>query len=104
VTAEFATAMPAVVLVLAFCLAGGQLATTQLRLQDAASSAARATSRGEHPGAVAWRTAQLMPGASVSSSERGGLVCITVVLPAALPGPAAVVTLKASSCALAEAG
>jgi hypothetical protein len=96
--------MPAVVLVLAFCLAGGQLATTQLRLQDAASSAARAASRGEDAGTVAWRTRQLVPGASVSSGERDGMVCATVTLPAALPGPASVVTLTASACALAETG
>lgn len=96
--------MPAVILVLAFCLAGGQLATVQLRVQDAASSAARAASRGEDPGTVDWRTKQLLPGASVTSSERQGLVCATVTVPAALPGPASVLTLSASSCALAEVG
>jgi len=102
VTAEFATAMPAVVLVLAFCLAAGQLATTQLRVQDAASSAARAASRGESPGVVTWRTKQLLPEASVTRHDRDGLTCVTVVLPAALPGPASAVTLRSSSCALAE--
>ncbi len=101
-TAEFATALPAVVLVLAFCLAGGQLATTQLRVQDAASSAARAASRGEGSEAVAWRTEQLLPGASVTLQNRDGLVCATVSLPAALPGPTSVVTLSASACSLAE--
>ena len=101
-TAEFATAMPAVVLVLAFCLAGGQLATTQLRVQDAASSAARAASRGESAGSVDWRTKKLLPGASVTRQHRDGLLCVTVTLPAALPGPASIVTLTASSCALAE--
>lgn len=101
-TAEFATAMPAVVLVLVFCLAGGQLATTQLRLQDAASSAARSASRGESADAVVWRTKQVMPGASVARHDRDGFVCVTVTLPTALPGPASVVTLSASACALAE--
>jgi hypothetical protein len=94
--------MPAVVLVLAFCLAGAQLATTQLRVQDAASSAARAASRGEGAGAVDWRTKQLLPGVSVTRHDRDGLVCATVTLPATLPGPASVVTLSASACALAE--
>lgn len=103
VTAEFATAMPAVILVLAFCLAGGQFASQQLRVQDAASSAARAASRGESAATVTWQVQQLVPGASVSRSDRGGLVCVTVALPAALPGPASAITLTASSCALAEA-
>ena len=95
--------MPAVILVLTFCLVGGQLATTQLRVQDAASSAARAASRGEGAGAVDWRTTQLLPGASVTTRESDGLVCAVVELPVALPGPASLLTLRASSCALAEA-
>jgi hypothetical protein len=96
--------MPAVILVLAFCLAGGQLASQQLRLQDAASTAARAASRGEPAAGIASRVGQLVPGASVGRSDRDGLVCVTVTLPAALPGPAAGATLRASGCALAEAG
>lgn len=96
--------MPAVMLVLALCLAGGQLATTQLRVQDAASSAARAASRGEGPGAVDWRVRQLLPGASVTNLERDGLVCAAVRLEVALPASVSGVTLKAFSCALAEAG
>lgn len=103
VTAEFATAMPAVILVLAFCLAGGQLANQQLRLQDAASTAARAASRGEPATTVAARVRALVAGASVNRSDRDGLVCVTVALPAALPGLASAVTLAASACALAEA-
>ncbi|MEX1078501.1 MAG: TadE family type IV pilus minor pilin [Homoserinimonas sp.] len=102
VTAEFATAMPAVILVLAFCLAGGQFASQQLRLQDAASIAVRGASRGETHDRTAWQVQQLVPGASVSRGARDGLVCVTVVLPAALPGPASALTLTASSCALAE--
>ncbi|MHA6696125.1 TadE family type IV pilus minor pilin [Homoserinimonas sp. A520] len=102
VTAEFATAMPAVILVLAFCLAGGQLANQQLRLQDAASTAARAASRGEPASTVDARARHLVPRASVNRSDRNGLVCVTVALPAALPGLASAVTLTASACALAE--
>lgn len=95
--------MPAVILVLALCLAGGQLANQQLRLQDAASTAARAASRGEAAGTIDWRVGQLVPGASASRNDRDGLVCVTVALPAALPGPGSAVTLVASACALAEA-
>jgi hypothetical protein len=94
--------MPAVILVLAFCLAGGQLASQQLRLQDAASTAARAASRGESPGSIGSRVRNLVPEASVTRHDRDRLVCVTVTLPAALPGPAAMVTLQATGCALAE--
>jgi hypothetical protein len=96
--------MPAVILVLAFCLAGGQLANQQLRLQDAASTAARAASRGEPASTVETRARQLVPGASVARSDRNGLVCVTVALPGALPGLASAVTLIASACALSETG
>jgi hypothetical protein len=104
VTAEFATAMPAVILVLALCLAGGQLASQQLRLQDAASAAARVASRGEPESTVAARVRQLVPGASVDRRDRNGMVCVTVALPGALPGVASALTLTASSCALSEGG
>ena len=95
--------MPAVVLVFAFCLGGGLYASQQVRAQDAASTSARAASRGEPPSTVAWRVQLLLPGASVNRSDRDGLVCATVTLPATLPGPASALTLTASACALAEA-
>ena len=96
-TAEFAVALPAVVLVLAFCLSGLQLAGQQLRLQDAAALAARSLARGDDPGPV---TDRLAPGATIASSDDGRLVCATltssggVVL---LPG----LVVSASSCAWA---
>lgn len=102
-TAEFVTAMPAVILVLVFCLAGVQLVTGQLRLQDAASGAARAASRGTATAEVGQRVAQLVPGASVRQSVTEGVVCVTVTLPATLgQGLASAVTLRATGCALAE--
>ena len=45
VTAEFAIALPAVILVLACSLSGLQIAGQQLRLQDAAASAASEAQR-----------------------------------------------------------
>jgi hypothetical protein len=103
VTAEFATAMPAVILVLIFSLAGGQLAAQQVRLQDAAASAARSASRGETPAAVQALVQHLVPRASVARSERDGLVCATVTLPGEIGGGfATAIPLAASSCALAE--
>lgn len=46
VTAEFAVALPAVVLLLAFLLAGGAAGITQLRLEEAVRAGARASARG----------------------------------------------------------
>lgn len=93
VTAEFAVALPAVVLVLACCLSGIAVAGQQLRLQDAAALAARTLGRGGDPQAVASR---LVPGAEVSPNAEGDLACVTLTSSAAgLP-----ITLTARSCAL----
>jgi hypothetical protein len=93
VTAEFAIALPALMVVLACCLAGMQVAGAQLRLQDAAAAAARSLARGEPP-AVA---AQLVPGAAVSRSADGDLVCATLSVRASGMLP---LGLRATSCAL----
>ncbi|MGP0224663.1 TadE family type IV pilus minor pilin [Paenarthrobacter sp. NCHU4564] len=47
VTAEFAVALPAVVLLLAFLLTGGAAGITQFRLEEAARAGARALARGD---------------------------------------------------------
>lgn len=47
VTAEFAVALPAVILLLALLLAGSAAGITQLRLEEAARAGARALARGE---------------------------------------------------------
>jgi Flp pilus assembly protein TadG len=52
VTAEFAVALPAVLLLLALLLAGASAGVTQLRLEEAARAGARALARGEDPSAV----------------------------------------------------
>lgn len=52
VTAEFAVALPAVVLLLAILLAGSAAGVTQLRLEEAARAGARALARGEDTAAV----------------------------------------------------
>ena len=95
-TAEFAVTLPAVVLVLACCLSGLQVAGQQLRLQDAAAAAARASARGGDP-AIATR---LAPGAAVSRFGEGGLSCVRLTVPASTPlGTILAVRLSASSCA-----
>nr|WP_245413212.1 TadE family type IV pilus minor pilin [Arthrobacter celericrescens] len=47
VTAEFAVALPAVLLLLAMLLAGAAAGITQLRIEEAARAGARALARGE---------------------------------------------------------
>lgn len=95
-TAEFAIAMPAVVLVLACCLSGVQLAGQQLRLQDAAAIAARSAARGGDS-TIASR---LAPGAAVSQYTDGNLVCVSLTATSAgLIGTIASVSLTARSCA-----
>lgn len=96
VTAEFAVALPAVVLVLACCLSGLAVAGQQLRLQDAAALAARTLARGGDPEPLASR---LVPGARASRSAEGDLVCITLTAGAALTALLPL-TLTARSCAL----
>lgn len=100
VVAEFAVAMPAVLLVLATALGGVQVAGLQLRAQDAAADAARSFARGEGVGTVAARLQQQVPGAGVVRSSRGDLVCARVTVTASGPMARLGVTVAASGCAL----
>ena len=96
ITAEFAAAVPAVVLVLALSLAGLQIAGQQLRLQDAAADASRSIARGGDSAAAA------QVGASVAVSHSGDLVCARLSARSRSPaGTLFGLTLTASSCALA---
>ena len=101
VTAEFAAVLPAVVLVLAVCLSGVQVATAQLRLQDASADASRLLGRGEPSGVAAHRLALAVPGATLAQSHRGDVVCAeaSAQLPGA-PGRLLGLRLRAESCAL----
>jgi TadE-like protein len=100
--AEFAVALPAVLLVLAMVLGGIQLGVLQVRVQDAAADAARSLGRGDPSAALAARLARQVPGARWSSSRSGALVCAHLV--ASAGGPAAVLglTVSATSCAQDE--
>ncbi len=95
-TAEFAVALPAVVLVFAACLSGMQVAGQQLRLQDAAAHAARSLARGELASAAAARASREVPGASIAPHLEGDLLCVRLSAPAIFG-----LTISASSCALA---
>lgn len=97
VAAEFAVALPAVLLVV--LLGVGVLGTgaRQVRLQDAAADAARLVARGDEPARAAAVVAAV--GGTASIEPRGDLVCVIATAPAPLPLPLA--PLTATSCALA---
>jgi Flp pilus assembly protein TadG len=99
VTAEFAAVVPAVLLLLACCLAGMQIIGQQVRLQDAAADVSRSVARGGDTAAAA------QVGASVAVAHRGDLVCaILSARSRPIVGGALSVALSASSCALAGGG
>ena len=79
VTAEFAVALPAVLLLLALLLAGSAAGVTQLRLEEAARAGARALARGEDAAAVDVIVRRLA-GASAASAvaSDGGWLVVTV--------------------------
>jgi secretion/DNA translocation related TadE-like protein len=78
VTAEFAMALPAVVLVLATVLATATVALNQMRCTDAAREAARAAARNEPAAAVlAVARAEGPPGVEVHVSRVGDRVVVT---------------------------
>ena len=73
--AEFAVALPAVLLVLGMVVGGIQLGALQVRVQDAAADAARSLGRGDGASVIAARLARQVAGAHWSSSRSGALVC-----------------------------
>ncbi|MGZ4662593.1 MAG: TadE family type IV pilus minor pilin [Arthrobacter sp.] len=79
VTAEFAVALPAVVLLLALLLAGSAAGITQLRLEEAARAGARALARGEDRTAVSGIVRQLAGSSATSSvTAEGEWISLTV--------------------------
>jgi hypothetical protein len=79
VTAELAVAIPAILLVLATCLAGVNAGIDQIRCVDAARLAARSAARGDTAAAV--RVAALSaapPGASLTLAEDAVTVTVTI--------------------------
>jgi hypothetical protein len=98
VVAEFAVALPAVVLVL--MLGAGALGASarHVRLQDAAADAARLASRGESDERVHGVLADAIAGATGDIEHRGDLVCVTATATVSVGLP---LTLTSTSCALA---
>lgn len=99
VTAEFAIALPAVVLVLVCCLGAVQVVGVQVRLTDAAATAARALSRGDSVARAAGLVYGAVSGASLAAERRGDFVCARVTAAGSLLF--AELSLEARSCSLA---
>lgn len=79
VTAEFAVALPAVMVLLALLLAGSAAGVTQLRLEEAARAGARALARGEGAGAVDLIVRRLAgDSAALAVASDGGWLTLTV--------------------------
>ncbi|WP_460720064.1 TadE family type IV pilus minor pilin [Microbacterium aureliae] len=95
--AEFAVALPAVVLVLAFGLGALGTGVRHVQLQDAAADAARLAARGESPERVSAAVSAAVPGASATRTVREDLVCVTATAPAPL---AILGEVRATGCAL----
>ncbi len=98
VTAEFAVALPAVVLVLAACLGGLGVALAQIRAQDTAADAARVLGRGESIASARELVVSSVPHSTLTSSSEGSLVCARVEIEHRLLGVP--LRVAARSCAL----
>ncbi|GAA1268475.1 hypothetical protein GCM10009589_22480 [Arthrobacter pascens] len=105
VTAEFAVALPAVIMLLAMLLAGSAAGITQLRLEEAARAGVRALARGEEPAAVDGIVRKLAGGSATSVVETDGeWLSVTVTDRAAGPlGTVVPWTLTATAEARGEA-
>lgn len=103
VAAEFAVAVPAVLLVIALGATALGACSRQVRLQDAAADAARLVARGDSAARAQTAVAGAAPGATLAVSHPDGLVCADATAPSGIP--LAGLTLTARACALAtEAG
>ncbi|WP_390905132.1 TadE family type IV pilus minor pilin [Paenarthrobacter ilicis] len=104
VTAEFAVALPAVVLLLAMLLAGGAAGITQLRLEEAVRAGARASARGEAPAAVEGIVRRLAGDAVIPGlAVEGQWLTVTASSPVGgALGSLVPWTLTASASAIAE--
>ena len=86
VTAEFAVALPAVLLLLALLLAGASAGVTQLRLEEAARGGARALARGEDPSAVQG-IVRTLAGTSATASVAADSEWLSVTVADRVGGP-----------------
>lgn len=101
VAAEFAVAMPAVILVLALVVGAVVATGAQVRVQDAAGEAARMAARGDSASAGAAIAGQ---GAGVEVWDDGEFRCARVSAAVPIAGLSLGVTAQAESCALRDEG
>lgn len=99
VAAEFAVALPAIVIVLSLGLGALSAGTTAIRLQHAAAESARLFGRGDDARGHAV-IADVGATASIERADR--LVCVQAS--ARAPGPVPLGPLTARSCALDGGG
>ena len=105
VTAEFAVALPSVVLLLALLLAGSAAGVTQLRVEEAARGGARALARGADAvevGGIVRRLAGDTAGSEVTLDGEWLSVTVSGRVPGAV-GTLIPWTLSASAWARSEA-
>ena len=105
VTAEFAVALPSVVLLLALLLAGSAAGVTQLRVEEAARGGARALARGAgaaEVGGIVRRLAGESAGSEVTLDGEWLRVTVSGRVPGAV-GSLIPWTLSASAWARSEA-
>ena len=101
ITAEFAAALPAVLVVLALCLGAVQVVGQQVRMSDAAGDVARLLARGEGAGPASGLLAAVGPGTVLTPERQGEFYCARLSAPSAFaPFAAAGLALRARSCAL----
>ncbi|MBB2900885.1 Flp pilus assembly protein TadG [Kineococcus radiotolerans] len=88
ITAEFALALPAVLLLLALALGTARVVLSQVQCADAARAGARAAARGEAPDVVRAAGAAVAPdGAAVTVTRAAGVVVVEVGAVQRLAGP-----------------
>lgn len=102
VTAEFATVLPAVLLMLVLIIGVFQGVSQQLRVVDAAAVAARSVARGESVDTAKDRVTSLIGSHDLTSSSEGEFVCVSLSSPVhVLSVLVGGIILSARSCSLA---
>lgn len=76
VSAEFAVAVPAVIVLIALAIGALSAGSVKVRLQDAAADAARLAARGE-PSRAAGIVSAAVSGARAAIGAQGDLLCVT---------------------------
>lgn len=97
VSAEFAVALPALLVVIALGVGALTAGSAHVRLQDAAADAARLVARGE-PDRAASVVGSAVPGATAGIAGGAELVCVTAS--ADVRVAAFTIPVSAKSCAL----